>query len=424
MCLGSFTCFNNFWCQKEPVRRLKAAEGKSNQASITAISTAVMGTSWWNLRVQEYLAKAPAMVQLAPTVAAYAQSLGTITLDVSSVSKLHEIASGLPALVRQLRHGSCDEVMTKLEHAVKGLWNAVHPEASKLEKSQLGSISSLLQECCSLFPLQSGFHEALEACGKVQKEAGQHELLQALLSSVDKVVKATQKEHAIPAIKELAEFLKSTKIIAQQVPDDAKASLNAAIMSVADSLHKYWEMKDGMLDFIGPSVDIFKVLAGILNVPVVSKAVTLVEDGVSMVQGLIELNAIISHESKSGDECLQSVLVLRRRLTKFNKSKALLTEDFKMTLLDKFTVFRAEVTALFSEQKALLIAAVERKLQAEQKNIMKMAGGAPNGAEWLATFHGSTWESLLEHANNTIAKVKPTDLVESQKSLQEAFTKN
>eukprot|EP00971_Amphidinium_carterae_P109932 2177790-Amphidinium_carterae.2 len=361
------------------------------------------------------------MVQLAPTVAAYAQTLANITLDVSAVDRLHEIACGLPALVRQLRGGSCNEVMTMLEQAVKNLWEVLHPGASKLAKAHLASISSLLQECCSLFPLQSGFHEALEACGKVQKESGQQELLQALLTAVEKVTHAKQKEHAIQAIKDLAEFLRSTKIVAQQVPDDAKAVLNTAIMSVAEILDKYWEMKDGMPDFIVLCTEISKVLAGIVNISVVSKAVTLVEDGVSMVQGFIDLNCIISKEGASRDETLQSVLVLRRRLTKYNKSKALLTEDTKMAVLQKFIAFRADVTALFSEQKGLLISGAESKLQTEQKNLMKMAGGAKNGCEWLESFSGSTWENLLQHASTTIATIKPTDLVEAQKALQEAF---
>eukprot|EP00971_Amphidinium_carterae_P352856 6492754-Amphidinium_carterae.2 len=415
-------CLEAFYPQppdQEPVQRLKGAEGKTNQTILAAVSSSLASSPWWSIRMKDFMTTAPSMAHLAPKLKEYEEVLQSLPLVVGSVEKLIGMVVDIPDIKRQLRHGSCDNLMDQLEKKLNEMWLALKPTATGLSKSQLASVAKLFQECCSLYPLQSGFHEALEACGQYQKQVGQQEVMQLLVKEAGEVLEHLdmEKEDAAVKIKVFSEHVATSAARHSGLSGEAKDLFKQVFLALGGFLAKTWTLENGAPEFVHTSLEVLKQLAHMMNEPDMIKEMLCLEEGMVAVFAHVDL-AALACKNVDDTKALEITLLVQRRHMKFMQTvKAMEVKDNDM--LKKLVQFMPTVQAATSAQVAQLTQTVVAGLQLQKKALSKLAGGGPDGQSWLQDFVGTTWESLVAQAQNTLAKVDSKDLVEKQKSLKE-----
>eukprot|EP00971_Amphidinium_carterae_P147817 2930043-Amphidinium_carterae.1 len=407
---------------REAVRRIKNASGKANQSGLSAVAGALVSNGWWLFRMNDFLEMAPAMIELAPKLESYNQALRTMPSDINAIDMLREIVVGVPTISGQLRVGSCDDIMRSLESKVKEVWLSMQTEVGTFDKDRLNSVSMLYQDSCSLFPLQTEFQQALEHCAKFQQEAGKQEVLKSLLSKAQDVLKSLKGEieGAIPSLRSFSEFVDSTSLDLQTISSENRKVLSDIIESCSLFLKQHWDLSGNIPEYVNPALVIMKKMSVVLRETSMQKMVQALEEGVNVVLAWVSLTSLLGSSSVSDEKALEELMVVKRRLLKFNNGLKSYGEIGNQ-LLQKLVDVRKDVQKTIDAEQASLCQQVLNNLQAKRKALCKVACGTPDGQHWLQCFAGETWEQLIQQAEETIAKIEPNEYTTRQQEAVQAI---
>eukprot|EP00971_Amphidinium_carterae_P350965 6491831-Amphidinium_carterae.1 len=316
-------------------------------------------------------------------------------------------------MVRQLRHGSCDALQENLCKSVKALWSGVRAEAKTWDSQKLHEVSRLLQECCSLFALEGHFHECLEECGRLQKTASMRAVVDGLLGEGEKLVTVLDDEpdQSYDAIKSMGTYVDGVDLSAEKLSADDKDRLRAVVLAIGGFANKSWREGGDLPESSIVSLQTMQKIDKFLGNAVLSLQVQGLSEGVAVHQAHL---AMTSKMCNGGAEYLDEALMLHHRCLRFTTTLKTLNDVDQIPMLLRLRSLVENAEGAFQTQKTSMMANLKTELVVKEKALAKLAGGAPNGADWLADFTSDKWEDLQARATETLAKINAQEMIASQ----------
>eukprot|EP00971_Amphidinium_carterae_P327480 6458877-Amphidinium_carterae.2 len=359
------------------------------------------------------------MLQYGQLVLAQEENLRSLVPSRSAVTLLLNIAVELPSMSKQLRLGSCDKLKEQLCSSVKSTWGSVRSMAGTWESQQLHDLSRLLQECCSLYAMEAYFAEALEECGRLQKTASEQAVVQGLLAEGEKLVKLL---HDGPgegneAVHSMSDYVDGIDMTSEKLTSEEKDRLKTVVLAIGSFANSAWHEGGELPDSSIVSLQLMHKIDKYLGNAVLSLQVKGLSEGVAVQQAQL---AVTTKMCNGGAEYLDEELLLHHRCLKFQTTLKSLADVDQIPMLLRLKGLVEGAENAFLAEKTSMMASLKTELAVKEKALAKLAGGAPNGADWLADFTSDKWEDLKARASETLTKVNPQELITSQSHLKEA----
>ena len=401
---------------QESVRRLKDAIGKGSKSILGQFATNMEHVPFYLQKREDYLRQCPAMLQHAQQVAVFMDKLKVIKDHGGKYEELAAMSKDIPALVQQLRLGSCEKLELAFKDVTLKAWRQVEQKQVQITEEQLKHLNVALKELSLMHPLETEYQMHINKGQQLLQQLGQQKQMNSFME-----VCQVLPDVVLPVCNTIKEHLQSMGAQAEFLQDKHTSVMKAVVVRLLVFLNGAWQVEHGMTDFAVSAITCCQSLLQLVKDEPLKKDVATLEVGKELVETLNDFRALQIDDTHSDDAFLKLLLSLKRKLLKYEAKKGAAMVNCK--LLSKALDKQYEVAKKLckaEEEKHLL--QKKEKVETSLKALAELAGGHRRGQDWLATCTALSWEQLLQHADETILQVDSEDMVNKQQSLEEACT--
>eukprot|EP00971_Amphidinium_carterae_P330590 6463700-Amphidinium_carterae.3 len=218
-------------CAQADVQRLQACIGKCGKSSMVMVAAAVESNSWLLSRLQEYMAKSPAMLSMGHAVAEGVATLQGLVVDSTAIPKVAHLLKSVPTLQQSLRANACDSLVVQLRDSIDALWQQ-HQSFSDV--ALLREFSELLMSAGILYPLDAAIQKYILDLGEKIRTTSEVEVLNGLMAKCNAL---TEVDINVPSLfKEclsaLADTVQPLSVNASQLQESHQSSILVTLKTI------------------------------------------------------------------------------------------------------------------------------------------------------------------------------------------------
>eukprot|EP00971_Amphidinium_carterae_P120896 2394970-Amphidinium_carterae.4 len=380
--------------------------GKSGRSTLVTVAVAIESNPWMVARLTEYVSKSPAMLKSGKEIEKALQMLQSLPQDVSACDTLNELVLSLPTWQSSLRAGACDELLGVLRVKLQSM--CLHIKGVK-ETAMLQKLSQVLHHASLLWPLDTDLQGYVQEVGQVMQAASKGDMLTELQKKCQAFIDADVKDLQAMSttVHELVTMLAS---LGTGIADES--ALNKSHTSAMDGACKqimtlalhHDPMHEGAWKQILQATEMGFKLAQ-FNTSTRAKTeedLTFVSCTLSLVAAMKNLDEA---QTATDADMLMYTLALQRardKIMQTKKSERLASHP----CFEKFSVIEQKCADQLSKVKLKQIKGSKASLQQQIDIVSAMAGGTKSGGgHWLDGFAGSTFQSLVEHASQSLLTI-------------------
>ena len=402
--------------------------GKTTKGLVTQIAAVIESSQWYNMKVQDYMSHAPAMLEKGHLVQKFSVRLWHLEATAAHMKELHDMIKEVSVLQKCLRAGSTERLQQALYKKVTTLWTDIE-EGSKDDADILHLASQVLLECHLLYPMDEQIQVMSQACGELLSQCGLQrdvEMFSKACSALLEQLKQEpmDKDACAEAMEKLCSGASSLKGQPGTLPGESKAlakdALTQLITIQGNSLLEGCFSMESCL----PCAEALCSVVEDTGLSQVTSCLTLAwQVGLCMVK-LKAANDEPVESILDGDKSMEKTIELQRTLLKINASKAAV--DGHEVLIDK--PFWEKVHKIITHASATLNvvnAARARSslglLKDAHSRLQDVAGGLAGGKRWQEDCTVTSFQQLHDHAENTLMKTNGKQLVQLAEELKQAM---
>ena len=384
------------------VQRLKACIGKPGKSVVHLIAASVDSNTFIAGKLEEYLAKSPAMLLRGKEVSAGIRTLEELPLSAAGVSKLMQLAKALPGLQQSLRSGATVELTKAFRGGVDLIWD--YCKALPNKSGILLELQSLLVECGILFPLDDELNTRLSEVAGWRQQESEEQLLSKLQEScalVESVADGDADAYA-DSITSLQSVLSSTgRGTAERMDEQTRQKLQR----VGKSLMAF--AKEAKLDgeesvkLAHANATLGMQLGEFLSIPSMQQEFALVKETVQLVESQQKVNKNEESDAGQGKSSMKVAIELQRKLHRVLESIQQ-PQCVGHPCQEQISAAVEQAKQTVATLKTKVIESCRAALDEKLETLREIAGGGKDGKGWLENFTGASFDELVAHATQTL----------------------
>ena len=384
------------------VQRLKTSGASTRKTLLSMVAVQVESQSWYSQRLREYLDKAPALLEKGPTVSLHEATLAGMAVTVESGPDLLQICRQILPLKAVLRDGSCDGITEALQKAIGTMQEICKEKGKSMTKAQVEQLSQLFAEASNVFPLDASLHETSGELAKWLLVCGQREIVIDIKAAFEKMLElpVENMEGLQESLNDLDPRIQGVSVGQKLLAEECGEVLQKMCQFLMQVLDAYCTASGEMAPVVPTAAEAWVVLAGWRGDGDEQKLAKKIRAEVSVCEALQELDATMGDGDEEG--FIHKAQTLQRRLA---ASKAL--GDLKSCKM-QLQCFKPLSECICKAEAALAKCCGLASKQNKQRvmdlcqELTTVAGGMPDGTDWLHDYKGTDWPSLLDHAAITL----------------------
>ena len=409
------------------MRRIRACFGKTTKGLLTKVAAGVDSNAWYNMKVQDYMDTAPALLEKGHLVAKFGAELGSLEPTEGGFQELQAMVKEVAVLQQCLRQGSTEKLQEDIRIKVTSLWEEAEKN-SKADTPVLQAASQALVDCSLLFPLDDQIQVFTHACGDLLRKCD----LKQDVEMFNRACSAFLEQQAQPpsdseanaeAMATLTTGTGSLRGSLGSLPDESKGLAHGAQMKIIALLGGC--LGDDTLS-MEPYLPCADVLGSILEDPGLAKLVSFLSSvgEVKQCRAKLEAGGDTMDCTLDGDKDMQKTIGLQRAILKAKASRK--AADQLNMISDQAWLGHAQEILTTSEASLDKVNAARAKqsldtLESAHKRLQDISGGLEGGKSWLDGCKATSFEELQVHAGNTIMQTNGKQLVHLAEEVKEAM---
>eukprot|EP00971_Amphidinium_carterae_P187219 3716008-Amphidinium_carterae.1 len=407
---------------KEDVAKIKASIGQARSTMLTWVATAVQASPFYSHMLDDFMAKAPAMVEYSERVLQWQQKLqamlaGSVSFD--ALCDLQAISEAIPTLIIALRTGSLGELVQDFRKAIEKVWALTETEV-ELTLEQTTALSKLLHSASTLMPTDVDLNRWLQDVGQMIHKQGEKSLASGILAQVNKVLGTPLDavQDVVQAVCALDHKLATSFVqpaLLLQSGGTSWSNLVKHLLDVLCSLDK--ETKSAEIFDMAKCV---KSIGSLFPDSDINHIAIATWAGVGLMRSLELAAEGTSAAPPKTALMMTQTLELNRKLTKFAEAtKHTNHELFKHAFFNVLNDCVATAKEMVAKSEQQLSDVAKQDLQTTTGALQEVAKGGVGGASWISSYGGSAdWADFSKYASENF-KIDPDDFNHKLQSVEQ-----
>eukprot|EP00971_Amphidinium_carterae_P291986 5796253-Amphidinium_carterae.6 len=388
----------------------------SCRSVLNCVAASISSSPWYSQKLEEFVNQIPAMLQHGPLKTSIMAELDRCVGVATDTKKLLDMTGKIPGLVSQLRHGSCNDLLEKFKCKVQSLWLVVSRGEVKCNEGELHALTKTLRESSIIFPMDADIQASAEDACKMLQEHGKTLMVNELLAACEVLSEGTTTlEELKVKCKAIEDMLDTNHVSKSALSESGVVTIQSALNRLWALLDSEWKLDEKPSDLVCMSLECMRKLA-CLDSQSTEQAVEAVSEGMAMAMAGVELTKILNQDVVEDEAVFNNIVLMHRRLMRYEKaSHGVEAKPIIVSLNSSLTqaknVVKHRQSTMLDHQKSKVLKAY--------RSLSDIAGGKPNGLDWLDN-QDASWEDLLKAADKSIVLLSGEDLVQRQSTLDEA----